>query len=121
MWRSIDESLMTGTTSGDAAHDDHPEIDSPPPPRIVFMAALIANGWFFRAKSFAYSPGAESTPVRFKKAFRRWPPFVLLWVIGFTLLSKPLVMIGLATWLTWITIDIRVSWGRMDVQEEIKT
>ena len=50
VWRSIDEALMAGAISGDAAHDDHPEIDSPPPPRIVFMAALIANGWFFQSK-----------------------------------------------------------------------
>lgn len=120
VWRAIEDSLITGDITVDAAHDDHPEIDSPPPPRVVFMTALIANGWFLRTKSFAYSPGSEPTPVRFKKAFRRWPPFVLLWVIGFTLLPKLLVLIGLATWLTWITIDMRATWGRMDVQEEIK-
>ena len=120
VWRSIDESLRADYISGDAAHDDHPEIDSPPPPRIVFMAALIANGWFFRSKSFAYSPGTESTPVRFKKAFRRWPPFVLLWVIGFALLPQLWALTGLAFWLVWIVMDIRVTWGRMDVQEEIK-
>ena len=119
VWRSIDDSLLARDTSGDVAHDDDPEIDSPPPPRIVFMAALIANGWFLRAKSFAYSPGTESTPVRFRKAFRRWPPFGLLWVLGFALLPKIWVLTGLILWLAWIVIDIRATWGRMDIQEEI--
>ena len=120
VWRSTHESFMGGDISGDAAHDDHPEIDSPPPPRIVFMAALIANGWFVRAKSFAYSPGAESTPVRFKKAFLRWPPFLLLWMIGFALLPLIWMLTGLALWLVLIVMDIRATWGLMDVPEEIK-
>jgi hypothetical protein len=41
-------------------------------------------------------------------------------VIGFVLLPQLWVLTGLAFWLIWIAMDIRVTWGRMDIQEEIK-
>ena len=70
-----------GDKAGDAPLDDNPEIDRSPPPRFVFFAALIANGWFLRAKSFMYSPGVESVPSRFKAAFSRWLLFGLFWIV----------------------------------------
>ena len=120
VWRSIDASLTTGDAAGHAAHDDKPELDSAPPPVALFMAALIANGWFLRVKSFVYSPGVASTPARLKKALSRWPLFIAVWLVAFVLLPILWVSIGLACWLAWIVTDIRSAWGRMDVQEEIK-
>ena len=70
-WSEIEKSLVAGDTAEDALHDDQPEIDSIPPPRLVFIAALIANGWFLGVKSFLYSPGAASPPKRFAAAFKR--------------------------------------------------
>ena len=81
VWDHIEGSLAAGDAVGDALHDDNPETDGAPPPRIVFFAALIANGWFLRAKSFMYSPGAEPIPSRFKAVFLRWIPFLLFWVV----------------------------------------
>jgi hypothetical protein len=40
-------------------------------------------------------------------------------VLGFALLPKIWVLTGLVLWLAWIVIDIRATWGRMDIQEEI--
>ena len=120
VWRSIDASLREGDAAGHSAHDDNPEVDSAPPPVALFMAALIANGWFLRVKSFVYSPGVASTPARLKKALSRWPPFIIAWLAAFVWLPTLWVSIGLVSWLVWIVMDIRSAWGRMDIQEEIK-
>ena len=120
VWRSVEASLRAGDGAGHSAHDDNPEVDSAPPPVAVFMAALIANGWFLRVKSLVYSPGVGSTPARLKKAFGRWPPFIALWVAAFVWLPTLWVSVVLLSWLSWIFTDIRSAWGRMDVQEEIK-
>lgn len=120
VWRSIDASLRAGDAAGHSAHDDNPEVDSAPPPVALFMAALIANGWFLRVKSFVYSPGVASTPARLKKALSRWPPFIIAWLAAFGWLPTLWVSIGFVSWLVWIVMDIRSAWGRMDIQEEIK-
>ena len=122
VWRALEAALPQGDNAGDAAHDDNPEIDSPAPPRLVFIAALVANGWFMGLKSFAYSPGSEPTPIRFKKAFSRWPVFIALWVAAFILLPTLWVAAALVAWALWIGRDIRTTLdAMMDVQEEIKT
>jgi hypothetical protein len=121
VWYSLESFLAAGDKAADVAHDDNPEIDMAPPPRLVFLAALIANGWFIRAKSFVYSPGLDSTPARFKKAFSRWPVFIALWVAAFIFLPPLWVGLGLVCWCIWIVRDIHITLGRMDVQEEIKT
>jgi hypothetical protein len=121
VWCGVEASLIAGDATGNADHDDNPEIDNAPPPRALFMIALIANGWFLGVKSFVYSPGVAPPPVRFMKAFARWPVFIALWVTAFVYLPPLWVSLGLATWLAWIVRDIRKSLGRMDIQEEIKT
>ena len=122
VWRALEAALPQGDGAGDAAHDDNPEIDSPAPPRLVFIAALVANGWFMGLKSFVYSPGSEPTPIRFKKAFSRWPVFIALWIAAFIFLPTLWVAAALVAWALWIGRDIRTTLdAMMDVQEEIKT
>ena len=81
-WENIESALAAGDQAEDAPHDDNPVVDRGPPPRMLFFVALIANGWFLRAKSFTYSPGTESIPTRFKVAFSRWFYFLLFWIIS---------------------------------------
>ena len=119
VWARIDKSLTAGDAAEDAPHDDNPEIDQSPPPRILFFAALIANGWFLRAKSFAYSPGVRSVPERFKAAFSRWLLFALFWIAALAVAPMPLVGLAFAGWLAWIVRDLRRTWGEMDVQVEL--
>ena len=119
-WNEIQESLSAGDAAGDAAHDDQPEIDSAPPPRPVFIAALIANGWFLGVKSFVYSPGAPSPPKRFAAAFRRWIVFFAFWLAAVAILPIAPVVTAFACWLVWIARDVRNTVGSMDVQQEIK-
>ncbi len=119
-WNEIQESLTAGDAAGDAAHDDQPEIDSAPPPRPVFIAALIANGWFLGVKSFVYSPGVPSPPKRFAAAFRRWIVFFAFWLAAVAILPIAPVVAAFACWLVWIARDVRNTVGSMDVQQEIK-
>ena len=119
VWEHIEKSLAAGSTADDAPHDDNPEIDRPPPPRLLFFAAVIANGWFLRAKSFLYSPGVESVPTRFKAAFSRWLLFVLVWVLALVFAPTPLVGLAFSGWLVWIGLDLRRVQSDMDTQVEL--
>ena len=119
VWRQIEQSLESGDNTADAAHDDNPEIDQGPPPRLLFFAAIIANGWFLKAKSFAYSPGVKSVPARFKAAFSRWLVFFLFWILAAALLPTLLVATAFAGWLAWIVRDLRQTLADLDVQVEL--
>ena len=119
-WNAIERSLAAGDAAQDAAHDDKPEIDRAPPPRPIFIAALIANGWFLRVKSFAYSPGVGPVPKRFAVAFSRWLLFVALWIAALVFLPPTPVALAFACWLAWIVRDARQTLGSLDVQQEIR-
>ena len=118
-WGAIERSLAADDAAGDAAHDDDPAIDQAPPPRIVFVAALIANGWLVGVKSFAYSPGVRSVPSRFATAASRWLLFLAFWAAALAFLPTVLVGLAFAGWVAWITRDIRRVLGGLDVQEEL--
>ena len=121
VWRRVEETLGPGSPISDAALDENPEIDAPPPPRWLFIAALVANAWFLGVKSFVYSPGAESTPKRFAKAFRRWPFFIALWIVAFVLLPTIWVAIAAVGWAAWIARDISTTLNAMDVKVEVSS
>ncbi|MEM6706829.1 MAG: hypothetical protein AAF690_29245 [Acidobacteriota bacterium] len=119
VWSAIDKALAKGDEAGDAAHDDDPEIDRAPPLRAVFIAALIANGWFLGVKSFAYSPGVRPVPARFAAAFSRWLLFFAVWIAAFVFAPAPLVGLALLGWVVWIARDVRKTLGALDVQQEL--
>ena len=120
VWNAIEHALTKGSHGVHAPLDENPEIDAPPPPKLVFIAALVANAWFLGVKSFAYSPGAEATPKRFAKAFKRWPFFIALWVLAFVFLPAAWVSGAAVLWVAWIAYDVRATLDAMDVQVEIK-
>ena len=121
VWESTERMLAAGDAAEDAFHDDDPVVDQGPPPRILFFAAIIANGWFVKPKSFMYAPGMESIPIRFKKAFSRWLLFLLFWIAALAALPMGWVGGAFASWFVWITIKIRSTVENMDQQVELWT
>lgn len=87
---------------------------------MIFLAALIANGWFLGTKAFLYSPGTDEVPRRFARAFKRWFLFIAFWVGALIFLPTLAVVSGFVCWLAWIARDIRRTLHRMEnYQEEI--
>ena len=118
-WESIERSLAAGGVTGDAAHDDDPVIDQKPPPRALFVAALLANGWFLGVKPFAYSPGVGSVSSRFAIASSRWLLFIAFWAAALAFAPTALVGLAFAGWAAWIARDLRRTFGDRDVQQEL--
>ena len=98
VWASTERALAAGDSAADVLHDDSPVVDQRPPPRILFLAAIVANGWFVQPRSFMYSPGMESIPARFKKAFSRWILFFLLWAVALVALPVGWVSGAFVAW-----------------------
>lgn len=119
VWASIDGALAAGDAAPDMVHDDNPQVDGGPPPRLLFFAAIIANGWFLRARSFMYAPGTAAIPERFKAAFARWIPFLFFWIVAFLTLPPVLVGVVFAGWLFWIVHDVRRVLGEMGHRVEV--
>ena len=120
VWDAIDQRLSETSTGGHAPLDENPEIDAPPPPKLIFIAALVANAWFLGVKSFAYSPGVEETQKRFAQAFMRWPFFIALWVLAVVFLPAAWVSAAATLWVAWIAYDVRATLDAMNVQVEVK-
>ena len=93
--------------------------DQSPPPRPLFVAALIANGWFLGVRPFVYSPGVRAVPARFAIAFSRWLLFLAVW--GGALAFAPGAVVGLAFagWVAWIARDVNRFLGGMNIQQEL--
>lgn len=118
-WSAIERSLAEGDAAEDAPHDDDPVVDQRPPPRAVFLAALIANGWFLGVKPFAYSPGVRAVQARFAIAFSRWLLFLAAWGAALVFVPTPLVGLAFAGWVAWVARDARRFLGGMDMQREL--
>ena len=71
-------------------------------------------------KSFAFSPGVRSVPVRFAAAISRWLLFLIFWAFALVFLPTALVGLAFAGWVIWIVRDIRRTLGGLDAPVELK-
>ena len=94
-------------------------IDQKPPPRALFISALIANGWFLGVRSFVYSPGVRPVPARFAVAFSRWLLFLAIWAAALVFAPTLLDGLAFAGWVAWIARDVRRTLGALDIQQEL--
>lgn len=119
VWKRIERALGAGDEGDDAAHDDHPEIDFKPLPTPVFVALLLANGWFLRVKSFAYSPGVPEPRTRFAVAAFRFLLFALAWIAAAVWLPTLPVVLALIVWAVWVVSDLRRIVGGIGRQRQL--
>ncbi len=116
---NIERALAAGEAAGDAAHDDNPVMGLPPIPFPLFLACVLANGWFVRVKSFAYSPGVAGIRTRFATAAFRFVLFALAWISAFAWLPTVPVLLVLLAWVVWVGRDIRRVFGPLRTSREL--
>lgn len=107
VWSSVQAALASGPDGADVPHDDQPEMDSPSAPWPLFVALLIANGWFLRPLAFAQKKNGPTPRQRIKQAGIRLALFVALWIVAFATLPGFLVSLALVAWGAWIVPKVR--------------
>ena len=61
VWARVEAALQEPADAPDVPHDDAPVLSDRPVPWPVFIALLIANGWFLRPVGFDQRPRAHSS------------------------------------------------------------
>jgi hypothetical protein len=74
----------------------------------LFVALLLANGWFLGPVPFDQRPGKDTVPQRQRNAMRRIPLFVAAWIAAGLLLPMWVVALAFAGWLAKIVPGIRL-------------
>ena len=119
VWNAVEVALTDSDNTADAELDDNPEIDRAPAPRWLFIATLLANGWFLRVKSLVYSPGLEVGPARMPKILARWLVFLVFWVVALIALPTALVGTVFTAWLVWVAYDTKRVMGKLQLKTEL--
>lgn len=119
VWRATESALAAGDEARDAVLDDDPVIDRSPSPRFLFIAALLANGWFLRVKSLVYSPGMDVRPSRMPKIMARWLVFFAFWIAALFLIPPLLVGLAFSGWFIWVRYDMQRVLGKSQLKKEL--
>lgn len=107
VWSRVDAALREPTDAPDAAPDSDPELDSPPTPWPLFVALLLANGWFVRPVPFDQRAGEDSVPRRIRRATLRIPLFLAGWIAAGLLLPTWIAAPAFAAWSVNVVRGIR--------------
>ncbi len=106
--RKLQAALDEPVDAPDVPHDDDAALDSPPVPWPLFVAMLLANGWFLRPIFFDQRPGSDTIPKRQRNAMLRIPLFLAMWVAAALLLPAWGTALLFAAWLVKVTPGIRM-------------
>ncbi len=104
VWQQTQAGL---TEAADVSLDERPTMDAPRVIWPLFVAILIANGWFIRGRPFPLMEGGPSHTRRIRRAMRRLAGFVVLWIAAFVVLPVLPVAVALGAWTAWIIPQIR--------------
>ncbi len=108
VWGRVQAALREPPGAADAALDADPELDSPSVPWPLFVALLLANGWFLRPVPFDQRPGKDTVPRRQRNALLRIPLFVGAWIAAGLVLPVWLVALAFAGWVAKVLPGIRL-------------
>jgi len=106
VYQKIAESLEQTDNIEDAQLDGKPELDSKGRPFPVFVALLLANGWFIRPVPFLLT-NSKLTPLqRAKRAMRRIPFFFASWIAAFLILPTNWVTTAVIAYGVWVSVIV---------------
>lgn len=108
VWSRVEAALAEPADAPDAAPDADPVLDSRPAPWPIFVAILLANGWFLRPVPFDQRAGKDTVRQRLRNAMLRIPLFVAAWIAAALLLPTWLVALAFAAWLVKVVPGIRL-------------
>jgi len=89
-------------------------MDCPLAPWPLFVARLIANGWFLRPQAFAQRKAGPSAGRRIRTAMLRLGVFCALWIAALATLPTLPVAAALVAWIAWIIPKVR--WVNLEFQ-----
>lgn len=110
VFNGLSHALASPKDSGenaDAPLDSNPRLDSPGIPWALFMALLVANGWFLGPRPLTSISEDPDGQRRVGIAFLRLLVFIAAWVIALTQLPVWAVGLAFLGWVAWITPRIR--------------
>jgi len=118
VWSKVRDALNASTTGSDPSRadrdvadarlDDHPQLDARAVPWPLFVALMVANGWFVWPRGFPHLAHGPSPNRRVLFSMLRLVLFTAAWCWAFAALPTLWVAAALAAWVGWITPRIRV-------------
>jgi len=86
--------------------DGKPELDSKGRPFPIFVTLLLANGWFIRPVPFLLTNSKLSPLQRIKRAARRIPIFLAVWIAAFLILPTNWVTNAAIAYGVWVSVIV---------------
>lgn len=119
--QKVAESLELTASYEDAQLDEKPELDSKGRPFPVFVALLLANGWFIRPVPFLLTNSKLTALQRIKRAVRRIPIFLTFWIAAFLILPTSWVATAAIAYGIWlIPIVVLIYRGLQHTSELVR-
>ena len=106
VWSTVEAALAAPPTE-DASHDEAPPLDARGAPWPLFVALLVANGWFVRARGFPHLTDGPPPERRVRNAFFRLLGFAGAWGAALWALPALWVLAAFGLWVAWITPHVR--------------
>lgn len=106
VYQKVAESLEQVDNIEDAQLDGKPELDSKGRPFPIFVTLLLANGWFIRPVPFLLTNSKLSPLQRIKRAARRIPIFLAVWIAAFLILPTNWVANAAIAYGVWVSVIV---------------
>jgi hypothetical protein len=107
VWSAVSAALIDPPGASDAQLDEKPRLDSRAIPWPIFVALLVANGWFVSARGFPHLTHGAPPTRRILFALLRILLFAMTWTAAFATLPAVWVGVLFVSWAAWITPRIR--------------
>jgi len=121
VYQKVAESLEQTDRVEDAQLDGKPELDSKGRPFPLFVTLLLANGWFIRPVPFILTNSKIPVPQRIKRATRRIPIFLAVWLAAFLILPTNWVATAAIGYGLWLAIIVVTIFRNLQHNNEAKT